>query len=97
MLHYPDRTLYVLSGASSVSLFSFANAMVLPTQIACASISLVFLLRKGIVKLFLKTMVRKRRNNRKIVLLDRSKLNSIEKKIISKALADTRSVIKSLH
>ena len=49
----------------------------------------MFLISNSIVKAFLKTMGNKKKSkHRKIALLARSKLNSIEK-IISKALIDS--------
>ena len=53
--------LVVLSGASSgVSLCSFTSIIGTPLGIASASISLVFLISNGIVKIFLKTIERKK-------------------------------------
>ena len=46
-----------------------------------ASCSLAFLITKGFVKTFLKTIRNKKKKHNKIVMLARSKLNSIESKI----------------
>ena len=57
-----------------------------PDGIASIS-SLVFLISNGITKIILKTMRRETNKNRKIALLDRSKLNNLDK-IISKIMID---------
>ena len=86
---YTDNTLLVLSGTDSgVSLLSFTTVFAMYVGIASTSISLVFLIINGIVKIFLKHWERKEK--KKIVLLVRSKLNSIEK-MISKAPIDSDS------
>ena len=82
----------ILSGASSgVPLCSFTTVISVPAGIVSASISLVFLVSSGIVKMFLKTMVKKL----KIALLGWSKLSSTEK-TISKALIDSDIVHEEL-
>ena len=54
-VHYVEKTLLVLSGESSdVSFSSFATVIGTAAGIASASISLVFLISNGIVKMFLK-------------------------------------------
>ena len=79
-----DKTLFILSGAiSGVSFSSFTNVIGTPVGIVSASISLVFIISKGIVKIFLKTMGKNKSKCRNIALLTRSKLSSIEK-ILSK-------------
>ena len=52
-----------------------------------ASCGLTFSITSGFVKMFLKTIRNKKKKHNKIVMLARSKLNSIESKI-SKALMD---------
>ena len=60
-LGYADKTLLALSGGSSVvSLCSFNTAVDTPVAIVSASISLVFLISSGIIKIFLKTMRREK-------------------------------------
>ena len=55
-----DKTLYVLTGASSgVSFGSFTTFIRSPDKIASASISLGFLISYLIVKTFLKTLRKK--------------------------------------
>ena len=48
-----DKTLFILSGAiSGVSFSSFTNVIGTPVGIVSASISLVFIISKGIAKIF---------------------------------------------
>ena len=58
-----------------------------PAGIIGASCGLTFSITSGFVKKFLKTIRNKKKKHNKIVMLARSKLNSIESKI-SKALMD---------
>ena len=79
-LEYLDKSLIVLSVAtSSISIASFASTIGAPVGIMSASCSLAFSITTGFVKEFLKTRNKKKHN--KIVMLARSKLNSIESKI----------------
>ena len=56
-LEYVGKTLVVLSDTcSDVSLFSFTAAIGTLVGVASTSISLVFLVSNGIIKIFLKTM-----------------------------------------
>ena len=71
--------LSVTSG--SVSIASFATVIGIPTGIASASLSLTFSLCTGLVKKLLKEIRNKKKKHNKIVMLARSKLNSIESKI----------------
>ena len=81
---YFDKSLIVLSATiGSISIASFATVIGTAVGIASASLSLVFSLSAGLVKKLLKTA----RN--KIVILARSKLNSIEGKI-SEALMNNQ-------
>ena len=82
-----DKSLNVLSILSgSISIASFASIIRVPAGIIGASCSFTFSITSGFVKKFLKTITNKKRH-KKIVMLARSKLNSIESKI-SKALMD---------
>ena len=56
---------------------------------ASASFNLAFLISTGIVKKLLKTTRNKKKKHNKIVMLARSKLNSIESKI-SEALINNK-------
>ena len=65
----------------SISLASFATVIRASVGIASASFSLVFSISTGIVKKLLKATRNKKEKHNKIVMLARSKLNSIESKI----------------
>ena len=78
---YFDKSLIVLSATSgSISIASFATVIGAPVGIATASFSLAFSISTGIVKKLLKTTQNKKEKHNKIVMLARSKLNSIESK-----------------
>ena len=76
---------YLATG--SISIASFATVIGAPVGMMSASCSLAFSITTGFVKKFLKTTRNKKKKHNKIVMLARSKLNSIESKI-SKALMD---------
>ena len=87
-LDYFDKSLNVLSILSgSISIASFATVIGAPAGIIGASCGFTFSITSGFVKKFLKTIRNKKKKHNKIVMLARSKLNSIENKI-SKALTD---------
>ena len=65
----------------SISIASFATAIRAPVGIASASFSLAFSMSTGIVKKLLKTVRNMKKKDNKIVMLARSKLNSIGSKI----------------
>ena len=78
---YFDKSLIVLSVTTgSISIASFATVIGVPVGMMSASCSLAFSITTGFVKKFLKTIRNKKKYN-KIVMLARSKLNSIESKI----------------
>ena len=77
--NYFDKSLIVLSLASGgVSISSFATAIGALIGITSASLSLSFSLCLGLVKMLLKATRNKKKKHNKIVMLARSKLNSIE-------------------
>ena len=78
---YFDKSLIALSVTTgSISIASFATVIGVPVGMMSASCSLAFSITTGIVKkLLLKQKIR--RKNNEIVMLARSKLNSIESKI----------------
>ena len=79
---YFDKPLIILSVTSgSVSIASFAKVIGIPVGITSASFSLAFSLCTRLVKMLLKTTGNKNKKHNKIVILVRSKLNSIESKI----------------
>ena len=78
---YFNKSLIVLSATiGSISIESFATVIETPVGIASASLSLAFSLSTGIVKKLLKTTQNKKKKHNKIIMLARSKLNSIESK-----------------
>ena len=78
---YFDKSLIVLSVISGgVSIASFATAIGAPIGITSASFSLAFSLCTGLVKKLLKATRNKKKKHNNIVMLARSKLNSIEGK-----------------
>ena len=79
---YFDKSLIVLSVTTgNVSIVSFATVIGAPVGIVNASFSLPFSISTGIIKTLLKTTRNKKKNYNKIVMLARSKLNSMESKI----------------
>ena len=75
---YIDKNLIVLSVTTSdVSIISFTNIVGAPVGIACASFTLIFSLTTGIVKKLL-NLTRNKKRHDKILMLAKSKLNSIE-------------------
>ena len=79
---YFDKSLIVLSVTTgSISIASFATVIGVPVGMMSASCSLAFSITTGFVKKFLKTIRNKKKKHNKIVMLARSKLNSIESKI----------------
>ena len=89
-LDYFDKSLNVLSILSgSISIASFATVIGAPAGIIGASCGFTFSITSGFVKKFLKTTRNKKKKHNKIVMLARSKLNSIKSKI-SKALMDNK-------
>ena len=79
---YLDKLLIVSGVATgSISIASFATPVGVPVEIMSASYSLAFSITTGFVKKFLKTIRNKKKKQNKIVMLARTKLNSIERKI----------------
>ena len=86
---YFDRSLIVLSVTiGSISIASFATVIRAPAGMVSASFSLAFSTSTGIIKKLLKTTRNKTKKHNKIIMLARSKLNSIESKA-SEALMNT--------
>ena len=71
--------LSVLPGSISIALL--VSVIGVPSGIIGASCGFTFSVTSGFVKKFLKTIRNKNKNHNKIVMLVRSKLNSIERKI----------------
>ena len=77
---YFDKSLIILSVATgSISIASFATVIGAPVGIV--SFSLSFSISTGIIKKLLRATRNKNKKHDKIVMLARSKLNSIESKI----------------
>ena len=78
-----DKSLNVLSILpGSISIASFASVIGVPAGIIGASCGFMFSITLGSVKKFLKTIRGKKKKNNKIIMLARSKLNSIESNYI---------------
>ena len=87
---YFDKSLIFLSATSgSISIVLFATVLGTSIGIASASLSLTFSLSTGVVKKLLKTIRNKKKKHYKIVMLARSKLNSVEIEI-SEALIKSK-------
>ena len=71
-----------------VSIISFTSIVGAPVGIASASLTLFFSLTTGIVKKLLNITRNKKKKHYKILMLAKSKLNSIETQAISQALID---------
>ena len=79
---YLDKSLIVLSVSTcSIYIASFPTVIGATVGIMSATCSLAFSIKTGFVKTFLKTTRNKKKKHNKIVMLARSKLNSIESKI----------------
>ena len=86
---YIDQALIVLSATSGgVSIISFTSIVGAPVGIASASLTLIFSLTTGIVKKLLNITRNKKKKHDKILMLAKSKLNSIETLVLSQALID---------
>ena len=76
---YIDKIVIVLSATTrGVSNCSFTSVVGVPVGIASASFTLIFSLTTGIVKKLLTITRNKKKTHNKIVMLTKSKLNSIE-------------------
>ena len=85
---YVDKVLIVLSGTcGGVCMIFSASVVGAPLGIAGASFTLIFSLAKGIIKKLLSTRKNKKKKHDKILMLTKSKLNSIET-LVSQALID---------
>ena len=85
---YIDKVLIVLSATSGwVSIISFTTIVGASVGIASASFTLIFSLTTGIVKELLNITRNKKKKHDKILVLAKSKLNTIETPI-SQALID---------
>ena len=79
-LDYMDKVLIVLSATSGgISIMSHSSVIGIPAGIISSSFTLVFSLTTGIIKiLLLKETRKKKKKHSKIIMLAKTKLNSIE-------------------
>ena len=85
---YIDKILIVLSATTGgVCIVSHATVAGAPVRIASTGFTIVFSLTTGIIKKLISTTKRKKKKHDKIIMLVKSKLNSIET-LVSKALID---------
>ena len=85
---YIDKILIVLNATTGgVSICSFTSIAGAPVGIASTSFTLIFSLTTGIVKKLLNITRNKKKKHDEILMLAKSKLNSIET-LISQALTD---------
>ena len=85
---YIDKVLIALNATSGgVSIISFTSVVGAPVEIVSASFTLMFSLTTGIVKKLLSITRKKKKKHDKILMLAKSKLNSIET-LVSQALID---------
>ena len=85
---YIDKILIILSATSGgVCIISSLSVVGAPVGIASASFTLIFSLATGIVKRLLSIIRNKKKRHDKILMLAKSKINSIET-LVSQALID---------
>ena len=85
---YTDKILIILSaGTGVVLIILFTSTIGVPAGIASASLTLIFLIITGIIKKLLNITRSKKKKHDKILMLAKSKFNSIET-LISQALND---------
>ena len=86
--NYMDKILIVLNGTTGgVCIISHATVAGAPIGIASPGFTIVFALTTGIIKKLLKATRNKKKKHDKIIMVAKSKLNSIET-LVSKALID---------
>ena len=79
VLNYIDKILFVLSAViGGVSIISFTSIVGALVGIANANFTLIFSLTTGLIKKLLSITKNKKKRHDKILMLDKSKLNSIE-------------------
>ena len=79
VLNYIDKILFVLSAViGGVSIISFTSIVGALVGIANANFTLIFFLATGLIKKLLSITKNKKKRHDKILMLDKSKLKSIE-------------------
>ena len=76
-----------MQSSGGVSIISHASVIGIPAGIISSSFTLVFSLTTGIIQKLLKETGKKKKKHSKIIMLVKSKLNSIEN-LMSQALTD---------
>ena len=85
---YIDKILIILSATTGgISIISFTSTIGVPVGIVSASFTLIFSITTGIIKKLLSTTIKKKKKHDQILMLAKSKYNSIET-LISEALND---------
>ena len=85
---YIDEILIVLSATTGgISIISFTTTIGAPVGIISASFTLIFSLTTGIIKKLLNMTINKKKKHDQLLMLAKSKFNSIEP-LVSKALGD---------
>ena len=85
---YIDKKLIVLSATTGgIPIISFATTIGAPVGMASASFTLIFSITTGIIKRLLSTTIKKKKKHDQILMLAKSRYNSIEA-LISQALND---------
>ena len=85
---YADKVFITLSASfGTLSIASYATIVGIPAGIAGASLTLIFTVTTGVVKIFFNITRKKKKKHNKIIALARNKLNVIEN-LISQALID---------
>ena len=88
MFDYIDKILIALSATTGgISIISFTSTIGVPVGIVSASFTLIFSVTTGIIKKLLSTAIKKKKKHDQILMLAKSKYNSIEA-LISQALND---------
>ena len=88
IFYYIEKILIVLSATSSgVSIISYTSIIGVPTGIASASFTLIFPVAAGTITKLLSRTIKKKKNHDQILMLAKSKYNSIEA-LILQALND---------
>ena len=83
-----DKILFFLSATSSgVSIISFTSIIGVPAGIASACFTLIFSITAGIIKKLLSTTINKKKKRDQILMLAKSKYNSVDA-LISQAIND---------
>ena len=91
IFNYIDKILIFLSVTSSgISIISFTIAIGVPAGIASACFILIFSITTGIIKKLLNITRKKKKRHDKILVLAKSKLNSIESLITQKKVSSEK-------